>query len=147
MGNWLRIFNEQRRLDQMSFYSSRSRNRLYTCHPVLQIIMEKAIQSMDLTILCGIRSESEQKEAVRLGHSYADFPDSAHNVISEGDSSRAVDAAPFPIDWNNKLRFYEMGALVLGIASEMGFKLRWGGHFKKRNGELFFDGVHFELIE
>ena len=60
----------------------------------------------------------------------------------------ALDAAPCPIDWEDAKRFYLFAGFVLGIARQLGIKLRWGGDwdgdFTWRD-QKFHDLVHFEI--
>ena len=64
--------------------------------------------------------------------------------------SRAVDIAPWPIDWSDMERFRFLGGVVLGVAGCRGLRIRWGGDwdgdgsFKDQN---FNDLPHFELLE
>ena len=53
-------------------------------------------------------------------------PKNKHNA-EEPELSKAVDVAPYPIDWNDKERFYYFAGVVMGIAIQMGIPLRWGG--------------------
>ena len=56
--------------------------------------------------------------------------------------------APYPIDWNDKERFYFFAGYVKGIASQMGIELRWGGDWDSDNqlhDQTFMDLPHFEL--
>ena len=64
------------------------------------------------------------------------------------DPSRAVDVAPYPIDWNDTERFGRFAGFVLGMAAAMGIPLRWGGDWDRDNDthdQKFNDLVHFEL--
>ena len=79
----------------------------------------------------------EQNAVFAAGKSMVEWPNSLHNSLP----SRAVDAIPHPVDWNNIDSFYEWGGFVLGIAGVMGIDIRWGGHFTS-----FFDGPHFEVL-
>ena len=83
----------------------------------------------DLTIICGYRNEEDQNEAVRTGKSNVIWPNGKHN----SQPSLAVDAAPYPIDWNDKIRFYHFVGFVRGVASQLGIKIRcgadWDGDF------------------
>jgi hypothetical protein len=65
-------------------------------------------------------------------------------------SSRAVDVAPYPIDWNDTRRFDHFAGIVVGIAHRSGVKIRWGGNWDRDNDlndQNFNDLVHFELID
>ena len=62
----------------------------------------------------------------------------------------AVDVCPYPIDWNNKERFYHFAGYVKGIADSMGIKIRWGGDWDGDtvfDDQSFHDLPHFELLE
>jgi hypothetical protein len=60
----------------------------------------------------------------------------------------AVDVAPYPVDWNDKERFYYFAGFVKGVASSLGISIRWGGDWNSDNNlknQTFFDLPHFEL--
>ena len=122
----------------MPGFGKRSRLKLDTCHPDLQEILREAIRIYDFSILCGSRNEEEQNELFDTGRSKVKYPHSKHN----SDPSRAVDIAPYPIDWNDKERFHELAGIIKAVAYDKGVELKWGGDFKN-----FFDGPHFELID
>ena len=67
---------------------------------------------------------------------------------------RAVDIAPYPIDWDARDDFHYLGGFVLGIAAKMGVDIRWGGDWnasskfqgkRTTKDNSFDDLVHFEL--
>lgn len=63
--------------------------------------------------------------------------------------SLAVDVAPWPIDWNDKNRFYHFAGRVQGIAQMFNIKIRWGGDWDSDNDlkdQNFYDLPHFELV-
>ena len=120
----------------MPVLGNKSKARLETCHPDLITIMEEAIEIIDFTVLCGERDEDAQTEAFDSGRSKVQFPNSKHN----SSPSRAVDIAPWPIDWEDRERFFHLAGIVKGIAHEKGIDLTWGGDFRS-----FFDGPHYEL--
>ena len=130
----------------MPKFSIKSAQKLYTCHPDLQEIFRKVIERYDCTILEGVRAQDRQDELYRIGQSKVKFPNSKHNRAP----SRAIDVAPYPIDWNDMKRFYHFGGYVMGVAGQMGIKLRWGGDWdgdNDLNDQTFMDLVHFELAE
>lgn len=104
--------------------------------------MHEAIKYFDFSVLCGHRDEDEQNAAYLAGNSNAMWPDSAHNTVP----SKAIDIAPYPINFNDIDRFFEMAALVLEVAIRQGVKLVWGGNYPIRQVADFFDGSHFEEI-
>lgn len=136
----------------MSFkYSAKSQERLKTCHPDIQKLLNKAIKHYDITIIEGIRTKERQEELVRTGMSKT--TDSKH--LDQGDGfSHAVDCALYPIDWNDRERFVFLQGYLKGLADamlesgEITHKLRLGvdwdgdGNIKEHS---FFDGPHIEL--
>ena len=128
----------------MPKFGKRSKAKLETCHPDLQRLFNEVIKHFDCSILQGERGEEEQNEYYRTGKSKLKFPQSKHN----SSPSLAVDVAPYPIDWNDKHRFYYFAGFVKGIAASMGITLRWGGDWdgdNDLNDQTFFDLPHFEL--
>lgn len=129
----------------MPKYSDISKQRLATCHPDLQKIFNEVIKHYDCVIICGHRGEKEQNEAYAKGFSKLKWPNGNHNK----NPSRAVDALPYPIDWNNKDSHLHFAGFVMGVASAMGIKIRWGGDFnqdKNFKNDSFIDRPHFELV-
>ncbi len=128
----------------MPKFSKSSLEKLETADERLQNLFNEVVKDYDCTILCGTRSEKEQEEAFRKGWSTLHYPHSHHNSLP----SRAVDVAPYPIDWNDKERFYHFGGYVRGVAKMMGLDIRWGGDW---NGDFnlknqhFYDLPHYEV--
>jgi len=98
--------------------------------------MNRAIKLYDFSVLCGFRNEADQDFAYDNGFSKLKWPNSKHN----SKPSRAVDIAPYPINWNDSVRFTELAIVVKGIASELFIPIAWGGDWR------FFDLPHFELL-
>lgn len=127
-------------------YSNSSRNKLATCNHRLRKVFNEVIKTYDCTILEGFRDQETQDEYYRTGKSKLQWPKGKHNK----QPSRAVDVAPYPIDWNDTKRFYHFAGYVMGIAESMDVKLRWGGDWDgdlDLNDQTFMDLVHFELDE
>jgi peptidoglycan L-alanyl-D-glutamate endopeptidase CwlK len=112
----------------------------------MQRLFEKVVVDYDCTIICAFRNQADQEQAYRTGMSKKQWPQSKHNQ----ENSRAVDVAPWPIDWEDRHRFYHFGGYVKAVAAGMGLRIRWGGdwdgdfNFKDQN---FHDLPHFELLE
>ena len=129
----------------MPAFSKLSRDRLATCDPALQGLFNKVIETRDCAILEGFRDREGQDLAFRSGRSQKRWPDSKHNSTP----ARAVHAAPFPVQWQKIDRFIYFGGYVMGVASQMGIPLRWGGDFNQNNDpddDNLHDFVHFELL-
>ncbi len=134
----------------MPSFGTQSKQRLATCHPDLQAVMNEVIKYADITIICGHRSKEAQDEAYFSNKSKVKWPDSRHNSTP----SMAVDAAPYPINWNDVHAFSHMAGRVLQIADQL---LEQGvithrvvsGIDWNRDGRTidtkFFDAPHFQL--
>ena len=130
----------------MPKYSKRSKEKLNTCDQKLQDIFNEIIKHVDCTIITGHREKEEQNEMYRTGKSQLKYPKGKHN----SDPSKAVDAAPYPIDWKDRERATLFAGYVIGIARMQGVTLRWGGDWDRdwQGKENNFDDLwHFELIK
>jgi len=119
-------------------FGKKSKKNLNTCHEDLQIILKEAIKVYDFSVLCGHRGEKEQNEAFANGKSKLKYPKSNHNQLP----SNAVDIAPYPIDWKDINRFYELAGIIKGIAHILDIGIIWGGDWK-----FFKDYPHFERLK
>ena len=130
----------------MPKFGKTSQARLATCHPDLQLLMNALIKHIDVSIICGHRTEAEQNKAFNEGKSKLKFPQSKHNSLP----SKAVDIACYPIDWNDRGRFYLMIGYVRRLADELGIKIRvgadWNGDYNT-DDQNFHDLPHIELVE
>ena len=126
----------------MPHFGKRSKQRLKGVDIKLQHILNRLVEIMDVTIIEGLRSQERQDELVKKGASKTRY--------SKHIEGRAVDVAPYPIDWEDRERFHYMGGMLRGIAHEMDVKIRWGGDWDS-DGEIkdnsFDDLVHVELID
>jgi peptidoglycan L-alanyl-D-glutamate endopeptidase CwlK len=139
----------------MPIFSNRSKLALATCHPDLQRVLTEAIKHIDFTVLEGHRGKDAQNAAFAGGFSQLKWPKGKHNhpdypedEVSEP-IARAVDIAPYPISWSDTERFVLFAGFILGIASQLGVGLRWGGDWDRDTqvkDERFRDWGHFELI-
>jgi peptidoglycan L-alanyl-D-glutamate endopeptidase CwlK len=128
----------------MPHFSQRSYERLKTCHPDLIRLFETVVRGFDCTVLEGHRGEQAQNDAYDKGYSKLRYPDSKHNKTP----SLAVDVAPYPVDWNDRERFYFFAGYVKGVAEELDITIRWGGDWDSDthvHDQTFFDLPHFEL--
>lgn len=125
-------------------FSNNSRKNLSTCDIRLQEIFEEVIKHIDCSVICGYRNEYDQNSVYSLGNSKLKFPDSKHNV----GPSKAIDVIPYPVDWSNVNKFYYFAGVVKGVASVLGYKIRWGGDWDSDNefkDNKFNDLPHFEI--
>ena len=142
----------------MPSFGQKSRARLDTCHDNLQLLFEEVVKTFDCTIVSGYRTREEQAALYAQGR---DKPGSIvtqkdgvvrlsnHQGIDGEEPSFAVDAVPYPIDWNDTERMVYFAGYVKGVASRMGIKIRWGGDWDsdtETDDERFRDLPHYELI-
>jgi peptidoglycan L-alanyl-D-glutamate endopeptidase CwlK len=156
--------------------SPRTLARLEGVHPLLRAtVIEAAAMAQpvdDFTILEGVRSHDQmcvnygkgrtaaQCEAKGVPGRFAqpgaakvtwlnDPFNSAHRINPRTKFGHAVDAAPYPIDWNDRARFVRLRDLMFAAAAKVGCRIRWGrdwdsdGRYEEK-GET--DGPHFELV-
>ena len=128
----------------MPEFSDTSNGRLDSCDRRLRSLLVEVVKHYDCSILQGHRDKETQNKYFDEGRSKVRWPDSKHN----GQPSMAVDVAPYPIDWDDRERFYLFSGYVLGTAQQMGINLRWGGDWdgdRDIADQTFDDLVHFEL--
>ena len=136
----------------MPNFSTSSKQRLATCHPDLQKVFNEVIKYIDCAILEGARSDFDQQKAFKAGNSKVDGIKirGKHQVDAKNPLSRAIDIVPHPLNWRDRERFSYFAGFVLGIATSMNIKLRWGGDWDCDNDlsdNNFDDLPHFEIIE
>lgn len=130
----------------MPEFSNRSKDVLLTCDPRLQNIFIQVVKTFDCTAVSGHRTKEEQNALFFKGLSKLKWPHSLHNR----EPSRAIDVYPYPIDWQDRDRFHYFAGFVMGIASDLQYKLRWGGDWDRDwqvRDNVFDDLGHFELIQ
>jgi len=121
----------------MPSFGERSRKALDSADPKLRQLFDEVIKTMDCTVLCGFRNEADQETAFANGFSKVHWPNSKHNTFP----SKAVDVAPWPLDWKNTASFETLGTFVLSKAKDMGIDIEWGGTW------TFCDLPHYQLKE
>ena len=128
----------------MPRFGRKSKERLRTCEKDLQMLFNEVIRYVDCSVLEGNRSKDRQNKLFDEGKSKLKYPKGKHNATP----SKAVDVAPYPIDWNDRERFHLFAGFVLGIAYSMDISLRWGGDWNQNfevDDNQFDDFPHFEL--
>lgn len=126
----------------MARFSNKSLAALYTCDDRLITLFNSVIKSYDCTIIEGHRSLEKQLQYYRTGKSQT------MKSLHLRDPSYAVDVAPYPIDWENLIRFYHFGGFVQATAEMLNIPIRWGGDWdndRDLNDHRFLDLVHYEL--
>lgn len=130
----------------MPRFGKRSRERLKGVDARLVNVLNEVVKYFDITVIEGLRSQARQDELVAQGKSKTKF---GKHVLG-----KAVDIAPYPIDWESRDDFHYLGGFVLGMAASMGVDVRWGGDWSdsslSKNARTtkdnnFDDLVHFEI--
>ena len=143
----------------MAGLSQIGKDRLATCVPEIQLVINEVIArankagiKLDLVVLCGHRTRSEQNEAVAAGNSKTPWPLSRHNTFP----SEAVDVWPYTpegkLDWKDipagarLMGFIQAVAIELGV--ELEFGMDWDGDWRSAGidpSERFYDGPHIQV--
>ena len=136
----------------MATFGEASLAKLATCHPDIQKVMAEAIKQYDFTVIFGHRSTKEQFKLYKIGRTITAGKwvitgktvtnlDGVNKMSKHNYSpSKAIDIAPYPIDWSNIDRFKNMAQIVKNTAINLGINLEWGGDWKS-----FRDYPHFEI--
>lgn len=143
--------------------------------PLRRVIVEAAATApagMDFTVLEGVRTREQmminygkgrtaaqlRAKGIPAGYSKPGVAKvtwlndpfaSAHAADPADGLSKAVDLAPWPINWNDSKSFTVLAEHIMATAKRLGVKLRWGrdwnmnGRYEEK-GET--DGPHFELV-
>ena len=136
----------------MPKFGKQSLDRLATCDERIQKVMNEAIKHIDIVILYGYRTPAEQFELFKQGRTLvggvwkvtgktATQLDGKTKMSNHNSNpSKAIDIAPYPIDWNNIQRFLDMAKVVKEAAKTVGVEITYGGDWKK-----FPDFPHFQV--
>ena len=130
----------------MPRFGKTSAERLSTCDHSLRKVFHEVIKHVDCSILEGHRNEERQNKLFKEGKTKVKYPIGRHN----SSPSRAVDATPYPVNWEDRERQTLFAGFVLGIAKGMNINIRWGGDWD-RDFEVadnrFDDFPHFEIYD
>ena len=121
-------------------FGKRSKSRLKGVDSRLVNVLNELIKIMDVTIIEGLRSKERQQELLAQVKTKVKY--------SKHMEGKAVDLAPYPIDWNDREMFHYMGGMLRGLGKAMGVNIRWGGDWDSDgdiNDNKFDDLVHVEI--
>jgi len=128
----------------MPYFGKKSKERLDTCDNNLQKVFNEVIKHVDCSVLEGHREKDRQNKLFEEGKTKVKYPNGRHNR----QPSSAVDVTPYPVDWKDRERQTLFAGFVIGVASQMGINLRWGGDWDQDFQVVdnrFDDFPHFEL--
>ena len=121
-------------------FGKRSRERLKGVDTRLVNVLNELIKIMDVTIIEGLRSKERQEQLLAQGKTKTKY--------SKHIEGKAVDLAPYPINWDDREMFHYMGGMLRGLGKAMGVNIRWGGDWDS-DGDIhdnkFDDLVHVEI--
>jgi len=124
----------------MPRFGKRSKERLKGVDERLVNVANELVKIMDCTVLEGLRTKERQSKLIAEGKSKTKY--------SKHIEGKAIDIAPYPIDWEDRERFHYMGGMARGIGHALGVTVRWGGDWDS-DGEIkdnsFDDLVHVEI--
>jgi len=121
-------------------FGKRSKERLKGVDHRLIMILDELIKIMDVTIIEGLRSAERQEELLAKGATKVKY--------SKHMEGKAVDLAPYPIDWEDRDTFHYMAGMVRGIGHLLNIKVRVGADWDSDGNtkdNSFDDLVHIEL--
>lgn len=132
----------------MPSFGKTSLQRLERVNPYLRDILDDVVAIYDITIppLGGLRTIAQQQALFDMKKSKT--MNSKHLMQDDG-YSHAVDCIPYPVNWNDRDRFYYMIGLIKMAAEKRGIKIRQG-HDWDSDGDFsdqtFNDLPHFEIV-
>ena len=100
----------------MNKFSETSKRRLLTCDVRIQRVFNEVIKVFDCTVLEGYRPEALQNQYYIEGKSKVRYPGGKHNTSP----SMAIDAMPYPVDWEDLNRICYFAGFVMATAASMG---------------------------
>lgn len=123
--------------------SKRSQRHLTDVNPALVQVVSRALElskvDFGIPVTGGHRSTAQQNALFEAGKSQLD----GYNRLSNHQLGEAVDVFAYvdgKASWDED-HLTTVATAMLAAASELGIKIRWGGHWKG-----FVDMPHFEVI-
>ena len=130
-------------------WGERSKLNRAELDPTLAVLFDRALElsPFDLAITEAHRTK-EEHDALPSGSTQVSWEDSKHSEYP----SAAGHLDPYPIDYDDWLRYYVLAGVVMAAAKELkvDHKIRWGGDWDsdmKLAEETFRDLAHWELID
>ncbi|MFN3522289.1 MAG: M15 family metallopeptidase [Phenylobacterium sp.] len=138
----------------------RSLANLEGVHPDLVAVVRHAINfsEQDFTVIEGVRTRERQLELYAQGRTkpgkIVTWTRNSRHFPGPDGLGRAVDIAPYPIDWastpENLARFDAVAKAMFRAAMDLGLRIRWGADWDRdgkprEKGE--HDSPHFELAD
>lgn len=132
-------------------YGKTSKAVWNTLHPKLQELVCAVLPYYDHSLVEGFRTPERHAEHLAAGRTTLTYQETNHRF----NPSLAVDMQPYPApknadkDWKERVKFYELAAVMRLKAQELGIPIRWGGDWdgdRDYKDQNFDDLFHFELV-
>jgi peptidoglycan L-alanyl-D-glutamate endopeptidase CwlK len=140
----------------MPCFSATSKSKLYsTGNDGLVALFENVIKEVDCSVVSGLRLARDQALLFAQGRTMPGpivtncdgiIKKSNHQLNNNGFGD-AVDVVPYPIDWNDRMRFYHFIGFVRGVAWKLGIEVVSGSDWDNDyvlNDQGFYDLPHWE---
>lgn len=129
--------------------SKTSLSRLIGVDETLVNVVKRAIEisEIDFMVIEGLRTIGRQRELYAQGRD-TDGKIVTWTMKSKHIEGKAVDLAPYPLDWDDLDKFDKIRKAMMQAAQEQGVNLRWGADWDqdgkyREKGE--YDSPHFEI--
>lgn len=126
-------------------FSDRSLKNLEGVHPALVRVVKKALEyaEIDFTVTCGLRTPEEQKALYAKGRTepgpIVTWTLKSNHLPKYDGYGYAVDLHPYPIDYDNMERYYQLASIMTKASDECGVPITRGIDWQKK------DPPHYEL--
>lgn len=144
----------------MAKLSKISQQRLETCDPKLQQIINEVIKKIDITVINGHRTIAEQQTLfaqgrklvngrwIKVGKTVTDKDGTYNKSMHNYYPSKAIDIALYPVNWKDIDGFIHLKNIVFEEAKKLNIPLVWGADWDG-DGNIaehkLQDYPHFEL--
>lgn len=142
----------------MPEFGSKSKAVRASLHPKLQLLVDRVVEIVDISLVESIRSEGIQTLYFQERKTKVNYPNSKHNATDDPllhgvcfSVSDAIDLVPYPTAYKDKAQMLLVAGVVLAVAAMLGINIRWGGDWNgdgiiNDNKGEFYDPWHFELV-
>jgi D-alanyl-D-alanine carboxypeptidase-like protein len=118
-------------------------SRLAGVDPVLVQLVSDVGTERAIIVIAGARAYADELFAIRTHHSALRDPMNSKHVIGPGRPlARAVDIAPWPLNWSDIPGFTALAAFVKERAAALSIPIVWGGDWTTLK-----DYDHYELVD
>jgi len=134
----------------MPEFGKRSRRNFAGVHPDIRRVFDIVVVFFDCACTSGVRTTEEQQKLFAQGRTEpgaivtnCDGVEklSNHQVPPGEYFGMAVDVDPYPIDYNDRARYFAFAIVVKAVALALDVPLEWGGDW-----ERFPDLPHWQLV-